>query len=238
MNKKVLVTNHFEVSSDFYSNIKPVAHGILRTIGRKITSEKQPVFFFSNVPCALFYDDFYRKELCDDYSSAFFTEGLRCYYDGLYEKAKAISMKGLAFNPYNADILYNLGAIYHASGEPDEAMKFYKAAIIALGKKHKDKRTIPLINGQAAKCYNNIGTIYEKKGVSEEALNFYKKAVELDRNFAQGYYNIGVVYWKKKVWIKVISSFEKCLEIDPNNQQARHYLKIAKERIAGGRNAD
>ncbi|MFH1352275.1 MAG: DUF2723 domain-containing protein [bacterium] len=231
MNKKVLVTNHFEVSPDFYNDVKPVAHGILRTIGREITSEKEPVFFFSDVPCALFYDDFYRKELCDDYASAFFTEGLRCYYDGLYEKAKDLSMKGLAFNPYNADILYNLGAIYHVDGDPDEAMKFYQAAVIALGHEYRDKRTSPLINGQEARCYSNIGTICEKKGAFDDALNFYEKAVERDPGFAQGYYNIGVVYWKKKAWMKVISSFEKCLEIEPDNQQARYYLEIAKQRI-------
>jgi len=233
MNEKILVTNHFEVNPDFYNTVKPVTHGILRTFGQEITSGKEAALFFSDIPCAMFYGDFYRKELCDDYSNAFFAEGLRCYSGGLYEKAKYFSMKGLAFNPYNADILYNLGAIYHVDGESDEAMKFYRAAVVALGMEYRDKRTLPLINGQAARCYSNIGTIYEKKGEFDEALNFYEKAVEIDSGFAQGYYNIGVVYWKKKAWGKVISSFEKCLEVEPDNQQAGHYLKIAKQRRRG-----
>jgi len=231
MNERVLVTNHFEVGSDFFNDFKPVVHGILRSVNREIDSEKEPVFFFSDIPCVLFYDDFYRKELCDDYSSAFDTEGLRYYHSGLYDEAEKVFMKGLAFNPYNSNILYNLGATCHGRDRLDEALKFYRAVVIALGKKYRDKRTAPLIDARLARNFSNIGTICERKGDFDGALSSYNKAVELDGSFAQGYYNMGVVYWRKKEWAKVISSFERCLEIEPGNRQAKHYLEIAKQRI-------
>lgn len=231
MNERVFITNHFEAGPEFYENLEFSPYGVLRAVNFNVEVEKKPVFFFSNVPCALFYRDFYRRELCDDYSNAFDMEGLRYYHSGLYDEAEKVFMKGLAFNPYNSNILYNLGATWHGRGHIDEALKFYRAVVIAIGKEYRDKRTAPLIDARLARNFSNIGAIHEKKGGFDRALGFYRKAVELDGSFAQGYYNMGVVYWRKKEWAKVISSFARSLEMEPGNRQAKHYLEIAKQRI-------
>ncbi|MCD6413543.1 MAG: DUF2723 domain-containing protein [Elusimicrobia bacterium] len=226
LNKRVLVTNHFEVGSDFFNGMKVKPFGILRAVNFQGLPEKEPQLFFANVPISILYTDFYHLEMCDDYSEQFDITGLEYYRHNRLNDAEKFFLKGLSFNPYNFNLLYDLGAVYQMKGDSGQAEVYYRTALIALNREYRDKRTAPFIDGQKSRNYNNLGTLFEKKGSLDKALSYYEKAVELNPTFAQGYYNMGVVYWRKKDWKNVIYNFKRCLEIDPMNQSARHYLKL------------
>ena len=228
LNKNVFFTRHFEAGSGFFKGLPTSVYGVLRGLG-DVSVLPEPIMFFSAVPNSIFYKDFYRKELCGDYSGAFDMKGIEYYGRGLLGEARKFFLKAIAFDPYNSDALYNLAAVYYEEGQFDEALRFYGTAIIACGREYRDKRTASFIDRNIAKNYNNMGAIYEKKGDFDRAMDFYGKAVYSDERFAQGYYNMGVVHWRRRDWGKVVSSFEKCLDLDPSNSQAKHYLDILKQ---------
>ena len=186
-------------------------------------------FFWSDFPSTMYYRDFYKKELSKDYCQAFNSKGIACYSK---DKNRALEnfLKALAFDPYDAQVLYNIGATYQEKGDLKKAITFYKTGLWALDLEYRDKRSAPFIDRQKAKIFNNIGTIFEKKGKFGKALENYDRAVSLDPDFAQGYYNKGVIYWRLKQWDKVVENFKKCLEIEPENQNARYYLKLLEKK--------
>ncbi|MFH2084113.1 MAG: tetratricopeptide repeat protein, partial [Candidatus Omnitrophota bacterium] len=213
---------------DFFSEMKPVVAGVLRGFDSQVFGDLSGSMFFSGEFSSMFYEDFYAKELCGDYSDAFSSGGLEFYASGDFDRASKLFLKAIAFDPYNSQALYNLAASSYETGRYEDALKYYGFARVALDKEYRDKRTAPFIDKSLARNYNNTGAVYEKLGKDDEALDCYKKSVEKDHDFAQGYYNCGVIYWKKKDWAQVISSFEACLKADPQNSQARRYLEMLK----------
>jgi len=237
LNSNVYITNHFEASSDFFKEAKPFSAGALRGFGTPVVDFRSPSagdslkqMFFSGEFSSMFYDDFYAKELCGDYSDAFSARGLEFYAGGDFAAAEKFFLKAVAFNPYNSAVLYNIAACSYELGKYEAALKYYSFARFALGREYRDKRSASFIDNSLARNYNNAAAVYEKLGNDDKALDCYKISVEKDPAFAQGYYNCGVIYWKKKEWDKVISSFEACLRVDPQNVQARHYLEMLKGR--------
>jgi len=228
LNSNVFVTRHFEAGRDFYGKLKPRSAGVLRGFDTPSGDEGLNSMFFSGEFSSMFYEDFYARELCGDYSEAFSARGLEFYADGDFRRANELFRKAMAFDPYNPSLLYNLAAGSYESGEYEDALRYYAFSSVALAKQYRDKRTAPLIDNALARNYNNTGAVYEKMGKDDEALDWYKKSAEKDPAFAQAYYNCGVIHWKKKDWAKVISSFEACLRADPQNAQARRYLEMLK----------
>jgi len=60
--------------------------------------------------------------------------------------------------------------IYHAKGEPDEALRYHKQAL-------ELHRQIGYVQGEASDL-GNIGLIYRDKGEPDEALRYLKQALE------------------------------------------------------------
>lgn len=228
LNNNVFITRHFEAGRDFFSEMKPVIAGVLRGFDSQVFGDLSGSMFFSGEFSSMFYEDFYAKELCGDYSDAFSAGGLELYASGNFDRARKLFLKAVAFDPYNSPALYNIAASSYEMRKYEDALKYYGFARVALDKEYRDKRTAPFIDKSLARNYNNTGAVYEKLGKDDEALDCYKKSVEKDPDFAQGYYNCGVIYWKKKDWAQVISSFEACLRADPQNYQARRYLEMLK----------
>ncbi|MCD6423006.1 MAG: tetratricopeptide repeat protein, partial [Elusimicrobia bacterium] len=228
LNKRVFITAHFEASPEFLKSVNPVPHGVLSAVGQE-RNFTDVDFFWSDFPSTMYYRDFYKKELSKDYCQAFNSKGIACYSK---DKNRALEnfLKALAFDPYDAQVLYNIGATYQEKGDLKKAITFYKTGLWALDLEYRDKRSAPFIDRQKAKIFNNIGTIFEKKGKFGKALENYDRAVSLDPDFAQGYYNKGVIYWRLKQWDKVVENFKKCLEIEPENQNARYYLKLLEKK--------
>ena len=226
LNRRVLVTNHFEAGENFFKRMNVAPFGILRAVNFKNLPSQAPDMFFANIPYAPLYEDFYYTEQCDDYSQQFDMKGLEFYRQNKMDKAEKQFLEGIAFNPFNSNLLYNLGAVYQMEGEFKKAEDYYRTALISLNREYRDKRTAPYIDSQKARNYNNLGTLFEKRDQFGKALRCYRKAVKLNPSFAQGYYNMGVIWWRKKDWQKVVYNFRRCLEIDPSNQSARRYLKM------------
>ena len=226
LNDSVFITNHFEAGKNFFTAMKPGPSGVLRGFGSRPREDPLDMMFFSGEFSSMFYEDFYAKELCDDYSDAFSAKGLEFYAQKDFDAAGNYFRKAMAFNPYNSAALYNLAACSYERKKHVAALKYYGFARLALSREYRDKRSAPFIDNALARNYNNTGAVYEKLGKDDEALDCYKKAVEKNPTFSQGYYNCGVIYWKKKQWAKVVSSFEACLKVDPQNGQARHYLEM------------
>jgi tetratricopeptide (TPR) repeat protein len=91
-----------------------------------------------------------------------------------------------------AMILNNIGRVYDALGDKEEALRFYNLAL-PLRRQTGDK-------GGEARTLNNIGRVYDDLGDKEEALRFYNLALPLSRQTgdkggeATTLNNIGAVY--------------------------------------------
>ena len=92
-------------------------------------------------------------------------------YKVMLELAKKISKKEALEGKSAA--LGNIGLIYSAKGELDNALKYHKDAL-------KIDREIGYKQGEAA-ALGNIGLIYSDKGDLEKALKYHKDALKIDR---------------------------------------------------------
>jgi len=114
-------------------------------------------------------------------------------------------------NKWKSIALGNMGLIYRAKGEADEALKYLKQAL-------EIHCEIGFRQGEA-NALGNIGLIYSAKGEADEALKYHKQALEIDREigFRQGEAsdlgNIGLIYSAKGEADEALKYLKQALEI-------------------------
>ncbi|MDH4223195.1 MAG: tetratricopeptide repeat protein [candidate division Zixibacteria bacterium] len=131
-------------------------------------------------------------------------------YKVMLELAKKISKKEALEGKSAA--LGNIGLIYSAKGELDNALKYHKDAL-------KIDREIGYKQGEAA-ALGNIGLIYSDKGDLEKALKYHKDAFKIHREIgykqgeAAALGNIGLIYSDKGDLEKALKYHKDALKID------------------------
>lgn len=100
-------------------------------------------------------------------------------------------------------------------GELDEAVAFYKQAIVA--------------DPNYAAPHNDLGVIYEEKGELQEAEGAYLQAVALDPSYVDAYSNLAILYEKTGQKEKMLQALQKRIAMgkpaDVGTQEARKKLE-------------
>ena len=138
-----------------------------------------------------------------------------------YENAIVAYQKVIDIGPKDAVGYYNLGCVYSAIEDLDNAEDSWKNAIssekVRTVKKEKAledelTRTVTVFKASvSAKAHDGLGRLYLQRNQSEKALEHFEKAVEIEPGKPELYYEIGKIYLNQKNTKKAIYSFERYL---------------------------
>lgn len=138
-----------------------------------------------------------------------------------YENAIVAYQKVIDIGPKDAVGYYNLGCVYSAMEDIDNAEESWKNAISRekVRKVKKEKaledeltRTVTVFKASvSAKAHDGLGRLYLQRNESEKALEHFEKAVEIEPGKPELYYEIGKIYLNQKNTKKAIYSFERYL---------------------------
>jgi tetratricopeptide (TPR) repeat protein len=138
-----------------------------------------------------------------------------------YENAIVAYQKVIDIGPKDAKGYYNLGCVYSAMEDLDNAEESWKNAIsrekVRKVKKEKSledelTRTVTVFKASvSAKAHDGLGRLYLQQNQSEKALEHFEKAVEIEPGRPELYYEIGKIYLNQKNTKKAIYSFERYL---------------------------
>ncbi len=103
-------------------------------------------------------------------------------------------------------LVYNIGQVYLAIGDHDEALKHYTAAIA--------------MDPNYSEYYNERGSIFLQLGRLEEAQADYLKAVELSPPYFEVFTNLGQCYRRMEELAKALEAYSLALDIEPNHMLA------------------
>ena len=138
-----------------------------------------------------------------------------------YENALVAYQKVIDIGPKDAKGYYNLGCVFSAMEDLDNAEESWKNAIsrekVRKVKKEKSledelTRTVTVFKASvSAKTHDGLGRLYLQQNQSEKALEHFEKAVEIEPGRPELYYEIGKIYLNQKNTKKAIYSFERYL---------------------------
>ena len=120
---------------------------------------------------------------------------------GDYQKALSCFEYGESLDPYNGNILINLGATYFNLGENNKVEEIFKKAENYI----KDKN-----------IYLNLGLFYMQSTQYKEAEEEFEYAIYLDPKFTKAYVDLAYLYAIQKDYDKAILEWNKVLEIETN----------------------
>ena len=161
-------------------------------------------------------------ELKKDFRDAHDLVGNIFFRLGDFENAIIAYQKVMDIGPRDALGYYNLGCVYSAMGDLDNAEESWKNAVSRekvrkFEKKEKASkdglsRTVTVFKASvAAKAHDGLGRLYLQRNQSEKALEHFEKAVEIEPGKPDLYYEIGKIYLDKKNTRKAIYAFERYL---------------------------
>lgn len=156
-----------------------------------------------------------------------------------YENAIVAYQKVIDIGPKDAMGYYNLGCVYSAMEDLDNAEESWKNAIgrEKVKKVKKEKaledeltRTVTVFKASvSAKAHDGLGRLYLQRNQSEKALEHFEKAVEIEPGKPELYYEIGKIYLKQKNTKKAIYSFERYLYLGGKEEKkAKEILESIK----------
>ncbi len=99
-------------------------------------------------------------------------------------------------------LVYNIGQVYLATGNHDEALKHYAAAIS--------------MDPNYSEYYNERGGIFLQLGRLEEARADYLKAIELSPPYFEVFTNLGQCYRRTGAMKEAIEAYSRALDLEPN----------------------
>ncbi len=124
--------------------------------------------------------------------------------------------EGIASNPNDPYLIYNLAVSQFRQGNLPEAIENFRKAIIASG------------TGQVAVLsHGHLGSIYFNRGDFEGAEHHFREALKLKPNEAKYLYNLGTILLKQKKNEEAISLFQKALDAGANDPQVYRYIAEA-----------
>ena len=156
-----------------------------------------------------------------------------------YENAIVAYQKVMDIGPKDAVGYYNLGCVYSAMEDIDNAEESWKNAISRekVRKVKKEKaledeltRTVTVFKASvSAKAHDGLGRLYLQRNESEKALEHFEKAVEIEPGKPELYYEIGKIYLNQKNTKKAIHSFERYLYLGGKEEKkVKEILKSIK----------
>ncbi len=179
-------------------------------------------------------------ELKKDFRDAYDLVGNIFFKLGDYENSIMAYQKVMDIGPRDALSYYNLGCVYSAIEDLDNAEENWKNALSrekvrAVKRKEetsKDEltRTVTVFKSPvSAKAHDALGRLYLQQNQSEKALEHFQKAVEIEPGKPELYYEIGKIHLDQKNTKKAIYSFEKYLYLGGKEEKkVKEILKSIK----------
>jgi len=123
---------------------------------------------------------------------------------GNYQDALSNFEYGERLDPYNGNILINLGATYYNLGAYNKVEGIFRRAERYI----KDKN-----------IYLNLGLYYMQSGKYKEAEGKFKYAIYLCPEFIKAYFNLGLLYFEQENYDGTVEQWEKILKIEVDFQE-------------------
>lgn len=137
-------------------------------------------------------------------SEVYSYKGKDSLVEGNYQRALSIFEYGEKLDPYNGNILINLGATYYNLNIYNKVENILKRAERYI----KDKN-----------IYLNLGLYYKNTKNYKKAEEEFKYAIYLCPKFTKAYFNLGLLYFEKENYDGTIEQWEKILKIEPGFQE-------------------
>ena len=103
--------------------------------------------------------------------------------------------------PNSHDAYNNLGAVFQAKEQLDDAITYYQKAL--------------KLNPNSHAAYFNLGTFFQAKGQFDDAETYYQKALKLNPNSHAAYFNLGSVFRAKEQLDDAITCYQKAIQLNP-----------------------
>ena len=113
----------------------------------------------------------------------------------------------LKINPNHASAHHNLGLVFQAFGDFQNAISSYQKAIE--------------IQPDYANAHNNLGLAFQKLGELQKARSCYEKAIQINPNYVYAHNNLGVAFKELGELQKAIACYEKALKLKPDSVNAQ-----------------
>ncbi len=180
-------------------------------------------------------------ELNPDLAWPYHNLGLLYEHRGDYQAAVPLYQQALERHQRDQDKAVtwdNLGNVYAALGETDEAIAAYRWAGVlnpqyaspwhglgdVFSKLNRDEEAIAAYRQALALDpdepwpYNNLALVYERRGDYEQAVKLYQQALERhrdDRNRAVSWHNLGDVYYALDRPNDALAAYQQAIKLDP-----------------------
>lgn len=132
----------------------------------------------------------------------------------LLDQAIACGRQAVAYNPFSASALSNLGIALFDANHLDDAQDCHLKAIN--------------INPHLVQSLNNLGSIARARQNLPQAIEWYKKVLQVNPNFIETLSNLGAVLVESDRGEEAVFPLEKALGIDGNYAVAICNLGLAK----------
>lgn len=162
----------------------------------------------------------YRKVLIAEPGNPFATYALGAIALNRGDASSAVSLlrQALASGYTHETVYTHLGIALQASGQEDEAMKVYQAAM--------------KMDPKNPRYHSNAAVVLAQRGDHEGALTEAKIALKLNPKFAPAAMNAGFVLQELNRLPEAAEMFERTLTHDPKNKPVRDALKLIKQRMS------
>ena len=119
-------------------------------------------------------------------------------YDGALREIDAHEKR----QPRSRDAAYLRGRVAERRGHPDEAERYYQAALAS--------------DPNFTEARNDLGLLWERQGRHDEALAEFRRVVEIDPEFGEAYNNIGIVLRGRGETDAAADAFRRAIKASPD----------------------
>lgn len=129
----------------------------------------------------------------------------------MIDESIALIREGLAIDPENTDLLFELGVIYDRQGKTDQAIAQMEA-VLKLSPEHPD-------------ALNYLGYTYADQGIKlDEAEVMIKKALEFKPDNGYIIDSLGWVYFKQGLFEEALLQLQRAVELIPDDPVVLEHL--------------
>ena len=230
--------NQYDLSEEHFNivlSIQPGHLGVLKNLGLLHYKQKQFVTAEAYFAKAL--------SVSEQNEDLLHNLGLSQFNQKKLKPATRSFLDALKSNPLNQAVLINLGECYLQQSLYDDAVTYFKKALIIepsfrihhglgcayLGNDESDKALLSFNKAYELEPFNfenchNLASVYFHQQKLGEALQCWFQCLQMNPKCEQTLYNIGVCYQYKNKFEDASSYFHKVLMLNPNHGDTLHNL--------------
>lgn len=148
-------------------------------------------------------------DLNDELTLTYFKLGKIALMRNDVEAAKTYYKQGIAVEPNNAALIFNLARVYDQNNERNEAIQYYKQTIVA--------------DPNFTYAYNNLALLYEESKDYPNAEKAYKQALKRDKTYNLARLNLGNLYATTAKYDAATKVFQEAKAQEPQNEWVYYY---------------